>query len=102
MIGGMRHGKGVMTWFEVNKETKKPVEASYSGYWDLNRAEGSGTFTHTNGDVYKGEWIHNKANGRGVFTNSDGATFDGNWKNDAQHGFGRETWPDGSFFEGEY
>lgn len=43
-----------------------------------------------------------KADGFGKFTYSDGSYYEGQWKKDLQNGFGVEKWADGSQFEGFY
>lgn len=54
------------------------------------------------GHVYFGDWANDKAEGKGTFKHTDGTTYEGDWKNDVQSGFGKETWNDGSVYEGMY
>jgi hypothetical protein len=71
--GGLRHGRGTMTW---------PDSARYEGEWQFNMACGQGKFFHTDGDIYDGQWLNNKAFGKGVYTNVKGARYEGYWKED--------------------
>jgi hypothetical protein len=47
--------------------------ARYVGEWQLGRAWGHGTFTHSKGEVYEGEWRNDKAHGFGKYIHSNGA-----------------------------
>lgn len=69
---------------------------------NLYKAQGLGTFTHVEGDVYKGEFVNDETNGFGLYYHLNGATYEGYWKEDNQCGFGIEEWADGSTFEGQY
>ena len=50
----IKHGKGTQTW---------PDGAKYTGEWRNGKAEGFGTFTHANSDVYAGDFKDDRANG---------------------------------------
>ena len=54
MLGGFRHGKGLMEWTDG---------AKYDGEWEYGFAQGYGTFYHVDGDVYSGYWVNSKCNG---------------------------------------
>ena len=41
----IKHGNGVQTWADG---------ANFAGEWVNGQAEGFGTFTHANGDVFEG------------------------------------------------
>jgi hypothetical protein len=47
-------------------------------------------------------WVNDKANGQGTYTHSNGAKFTGSWRDDLQNGYGEESWVDGSDYKGEY
>ena len=54
--------------------------AIYEGNFSFNKAEGKGTFYHTNGDVYVGNWYNDKASGHGTYTHINGTKCKGYWK----------------------
>lgn len=43
----------------------------------MHKAEGKGTFWHTDGDRYEGEWKDDKANGYGIYYHGNGAKYEG-------------------------
>lgn len=81
-LGGLRHGKGKMSW---------PDGAFYEGVWQFNQAYGKGKFVHADGDLYEGEWRNNKHNGFGTYKSAIGAKYVGLWRDNLTHGNGVET-----------
>ena len=49
----LKHGFGAQLW---------PDGAKYIGEWIDGKAQGQGTFYHTNGDIFMGEFQNDKAN----------------------------------------
>ena len=45
--------------------------------WVSGKAEGQGTFYHTNGDVFMGNFNNDKANGSGKYVHRDGQVYEG-------------------------
>jgi len=59
LLGGKdREGFGIQVWTDG---------ARYQGHWKANKAHGSGTFWHAEGDIYEGEFREDKANGYGAY-----------------------------------
>ena len=50
--------------------------------WVSGKAEGQGTFYHTNGDVFMGNFNNDKANGSGKYVHRDGQVYEGLWLDD--------------------
>ena len=59
----LKHGFGTQMW---------PDNAKYVGEWADGKAEGKGTFYHSNGDVFEGMFKNDKANGFGTYTHKSG------------------------------
>lgn len=65
----------------------------YRGDWEVDKANGQGTYVHANGTTYFVFWYY-------CFLKGD--RYIGKWFDDRQHGYGVEEWPDGAKYEGEY
>ena len=52
----------------------------------LSKRDGSGTLTHTNGDVFEGTFRAGVRHGRGVQRTAAGTTYEGEWVDDALEG----------------
>ena len=68
-----KHGYGTQMW---------PDNAKYVGEWKDGKAEGKGTFFHSNGDIFEGEFQNDKANGHGKYKHKSGQTYEGDWVDD--------------------
>ena len=69
----LKHGYGTQMW---------PDNAKYVGEWKDGKAEGKGTFFHSNGDIFEGEFQNDKANGHGKYKHKSGQTYEGDWVDD--------------------
>jgi hypothetical protein len=58
-------------------------------------ANGQGTWSSTNGNMYVGEWKDWKEHGQGTWSSTDGEKYVGEFKNGKIHGQGTYTFPDG-------
>jgi len=93
----MRHGKGKMI----------DGPEIYNGEWDMDKMNGSGTYTFATGATYEGNFKENRFSGKGIYTWADGSTYDGEWRENKMHGNGIYTdkegvkW-EGKFFNGKY
>ena len=52
-------------------------------------AEGIGTYTYKNNDIYKGHFLNNKKEGKGVLYYKDGSKYIGMWKDNLKCGNGK-------------
>ena len=77
----LKHGYGTQVW---------PDNAKYVGEWRDGKAEGKGTFFHSNGDLFEGDFKQDKANGQGTYKHKSGQTYQGGWVDDLQEGEGTE------------
>ena len=48
----------------------------------MNKAEGQGTFWHSEGDIYTGEFKNDMANGYGEYTHINGSKYKGDFRDD--------------------
>lgn len=105
--------------------------ATYSGDWDGDKANGTGTFcSHyyylgpeytnaeenpmttiyegygiyikTNGKQYIGNWKNGKRSEKGKMFWPNGEEYDGDWSNEMRNGFGVNNWIDGERYEGTF
>ena len=88
-----RYGRGIQFY---------PDGSYYKGYWENDKAEGTGEFIHSSGDKYQGNWHDNKRHGKGVYTSSKGREYEGYWKNDKPDGEGKEIWENGNIYIGSF
>ncbi len=69
MLEGVRHGKGLQTWFYGPM-----LGCQFTGTWVKGIAAGFGKLEKPDGTVLEGTWKDNKLHGRGVvcrFANGD-------------------------------
>ena len=88
-----RYGRGIQFY---------PDGSYYKGYWENDKAEGTGEFIHSSGDKYQGNWHDNKRHGKGVYTSSKGREYEGYWKNDKPDGEGKEIGENGNIYIGSF
>lgn len=58
----------------------------YTGDFRDNHFEGMGRYSDINGNVYEGQFVKDKLNGQATYSNSEGDKFVGTWKDDLKHG----------------
>jgi hypothetical protein len=74
----------------------------YKGHFKDHRFHGQGTYTFaigctfSNGCKYIGAWENGQRHGQGTFTFANGDQYIGAWENDKRHGLGTQTSADGS------
>ena len=69
--------------------------------YELN-AEGFGTLTYTNGNVYQGNWSRNYINGFGTMNFSNGDSYTGNWVKNSMNGLGKIQYADQGYYNGNW
>ncbi len=87
----VRHGRGVMRYFNGNE---------YSGEWHNGFFSGQGQYTWSDGRVLKGQFRDDKINGEGVGVWPDGKRYEGEYADDVAEGHGLVILADGRVFDG--
>lgn len=90
-----RQGNGTLTWNDG------PTE-SYTGQWNEDRMNGSGTYIFASGASYQGSLKDNAFDGQGVYSFTDGAHYSGNWQQNKMHGAGEYVDPSGVVWKGKF
>lgn len=80
LVGGMRHGKGILTW---------PDSRRYEGQFRKGLFHGMAVMDWPDGRRYIGKYEANQKHGEGLFEWPDGRRYDGQWANGKRHGQGR-------------
>ena len=97
--GGI-NGWGVMTDPKGNVTKCEFITVEDEHGMEFAIANGMGTRTFKNGNVYQGEFRNGMFNGHGKLTMTDGNVFEGEFRNDLVDGLGRLTHADRTSEEG--
>jgi hypothetical protein len=82
---------------------KKFTTGTYIGCLDYeSNADGFGTLTYTNGDVYQGNWSRNYFNGFGTMNFSNGDSYSGNWVKNSMEGTGKILYANQGYYNGNF
>jgi hypothetical protein len=82
---------------------KKFTTGTYIGCLDYeSNADGFGTLTYTNGDVYQGNWSRNYFNGLGTMNFSNGDSYSGNWVKNSMEGTGKILYANQGYYNGNF
>lgn len=74
----------------------------YEGSWKNNNKDGLGTMKYENGDTYIGYWYRNNKEGMGTMTYNNGEVYHGNWYIDHREGEGTMTYNNGDVYDGNW
>ena len=74
----------------------------YEGEWKSDRREGHGTCKYSSGEWYEGMWKADKRDGNGIARYVSGDKYDGDWRFGKREGKGRATYASGDGYEGEW
>ena len=84
-------------------EPPKEMSKEYVGEQSADgTAEGKGTATYANGDVYEGEWKNDRREGQGSCKCTSGEWYEGTWKADKRDGHGVARYVSGDKYEGDW
>mmetsp|Transcript_24345 Transcript_24345/g.30967 ORF Transcript_24345/g.30967 Transcript_24345/m.30967 type:complete len:738 (-) Transcript_24345:344-2557(-) len=89
---GKIHGEGVY----------KFCGNTYTGAWNFNKKEGTGTMECVSGEVYHGEWLDDRPNGYGQLQYINRDRYDGEWKEGMRSGRGCHYFSNGDKYDGEW
>ena len=99
--GGI-NGWGVMTDPKGNVTKCEFITVEDEHGMEFAIANGMGTRTFKNGNVYQGEFRNGMFNGHGKLTMTDESVFEGEFRNGKFNGHGKLTMTDGNVFEGDF
>jgi len=68
----------------------------------MDKLEGYGTYTYSNGDKYEGQFKDGQFHGKGKLTYNDGGVAEGQWENDELNGYGKFYFENGDKYSGNY
>ena len=116
LLNGKKHGRGKLTtedivydcnWVEDRMIGKGSYHQSkngerYEGELKDYEANGQGTMTRADGDVYTGHWVNTVLHGKGTLKTGDGDLYEGNWVEGTLTGKGKYRLANGEVYEGEF
>lgn len=84
-------------------DVKKFTTGTYIGCLDYElNADGFGTLTFNNGNVYQGNWIRNSMSGEGTMNFSNGNSYTGNWFKNSMDGTGKMQYANKGYYNGNW
>jgi|TARA_B110000238_G_scaffold199767_1_gene247692 hypothetical protein len=84
-------------------DVKEFTNGTYIGCLDYeSNADGFGTLTYTNGDVYQGNWSRNYFNGFGIMNFGNGDSYTGNWVKNSMEGAGKMQYANQGYYNGNF
>ena len=84
-------------------DVKEFTNGTYIGCLDYeSNADGFGTLTYTNGDVYQGNWSRNYFNGFGTMNFNNGDSYSGNWVKNSMEGTGKIQYANQGYYNGNF
>ena len=84
-------------------DVKEFTNGTYIGCLDYeSNANGFGTLTYNNGNVYQGNWSRNSMNGFGTMNFSNGDSYTGNWVKNAMEGAGKMLYANQGYYNGNF
>ena len=84
-------------------DVKEFTNGTYIGCLDYeSNADGFGTLTYTNGDVYQGNWSRNYFNGFGIMNFGNGDSYTGNWVKNSMEGAGKMQYANQGSYNGNF
>jgi hypothetical protein len=93
LAGGLRQGKGQVTWSNGTR---------YEGQFEAGVYSGPGRLQTSGGHVYEGNFSQGMMSGQGRLVLANGSVYVGAFKNNQFHGKGRFEQPGGYVYEGDF
>jgi hypothetical protein len=78
------------------------IGEEYSGEWQEDMWNGTGTLRFAGGDVYHGQFFRDKMHGQGRYSFSDGSVYEGEFRKDVRSGQGNMVYADGQVYDGQW